>query len=368
MSSSKKIIKLSKEDTLKYLALQIIDIFHDAENSRIVATQNNRRVITEMLAFWLHRNNNSINALIGFDEFHQMILANVERFMGDKSASADIAALIMGDCVYAANDYVVRDFDTFDEIPDVEIIADQCNPKSKTGIFCINKGRFITFGQSVVYDNGAYMNTCGGKKKTKSFNIGTPTSDFKYYRQNNVIDMFNNLVVNDCQGVALRNIRDYAIVGEFQIGTASVAGTLAYMGISTCSEPAMTFFGTQIIESLVFSHRALTSFIRRGTAPSNAMMGDLFRDISVRGNISNNLTNEEMILAYTELAAKHWGDLGMICEAIDTRLYIRSNDQAIKYLCSFFGINYMDDNKLYTKTATTRRPSVVYEDNSPSLF
>jgi hypothetical protein len=121
-------------------------------------------------------------------------------------------------------------------------------------------------------------------------------------------------------------------------------------------------------EYIYFSHQVdQKSINKRCCAPINSALKILYANYTVSLN-NNNITHLDKLVVYTELIAKHWGDFGMICEAVGTDVYVMSADKMVKLLCSFFGTNFADEEKFYIHTNNTYVPDISFETNTSSIF
>lgn len=186
--------------------------------------------------------------------------------------------------------------------------------------------------------------------------------------------MYNNYIINNCNGYSIDNLHSVVIEGVLPLSrmidgandvNVIVAKFSAYASMVKVEDTSRSGFRNRIapkyIETITFESPVNPKTnICRGCAPSKKMLMDLYRELCDNYDNLNIgiLTIPDRLLVWNELMAKHWGDLGMICEAMGTNLYVLSNDQVVKYMCAFFGVNYIDNNDLYTKNTTTRRPVV----------
>jgi hypothetical protein len=371
MYNTMKRIILTPEDTLKYLAIQTIDIFHDAKLNVVtdlVPNQVNREEMANLQTNWLFNNNDIIG--ITYKELYGVILNNMNRFIHGDRINLDVSDLIDGNHSFTVNDYRINDVNRID-INGIQAIVDQCDSRSNTSIICANKSRVVSLSQSILYDQGASQTNCG-KRNTLSLNIGCPTSQLQYFANN--VNMYNDYIINDCNGYSINDLHSVVIEGMLPLSrlingandiNVIVAKFGAYASTVIVEDKSQSGFRNKItsknVETIAFESRVSSNTnIRRGYAPSKKILMGLYRELCDNyGNLNlGKLSVIDRLLVWNELMAKHWGDLGMICEAMGTNLYVLSGDQVVKYMCAFFGVNYIDNNDLYTKNTTTRRPVV----------
>jgi hypothetical protein len=374
MYNMMKRITLTPEDTLKYLAIQAIDIFHDAKlntGTDLAPNQVNREEMANLQANWLYNNNDALK-IVKFKELYGIILNNMNRFMSGDRINLDVSDLIDGNHSFTVNDYRITDVNRVD-INGIQAIVDQCERGNNTSIICANKGKAVSLSQSILYDQGARLTNCG-KRNTLSLNIGCPASRIHYFANNK--NMYNDCVINDCNGYTIGNLHSVVIEGVLPLSRMiddvnDIAVIVAKFGArsnmvqveDTSRSGVRNWIAPKYIETLIFeSQVSPNTSICRGFAPSKKILMGLYQELCDNyGNLNIGiLTIPERLLVWNELMAKHWGDLGMICEAMGTNLYVLSGDQVVKYMCAFFGVNYIDNNDLYTKNNTTRQPIVKW--------
>lgn len=366
-----KRITLTPEDTLKYLAIQAIDIFHDAKldvGVDLAPNQVNRKEMADLQTNWLYNNNDMRG--VSYEKLYEFILNNMSRFIHGDRINLAVSDLIDSNHSFTVNDYRINDVNKID-INGIQAIVDQCDRRSNTSIICANKSRVVSLSQSILYDQGASQTNCG-KRNTVSLNIGYPVSNLRYFANN--ANMYNDYIINSCNGYSVSNLHSVVIEGVLPLSrmidgaydvNVVVAKFDAYASSvlveDTSRSGFMNVISPKYVETISFESLVSSNTnIRRGYAPSKKILMDLYNELCDKyGNLNlSGLTISDRLLVWNELMAKHWGDLGMICEAMGTNLYVLSGDQVVKYMCAFFGVNYIDNNDLYTKNTTTRRPVV----------
>lgn len=374
--SNKKIVILDAPTTVKYLIAQLLDFQHDAPNN-IQPAYND---LVKLIAVWIHTNNYAlrnwdINAFVAM--MGKLLSATPYKIRDLVNNAGGL------DQLFADNMFTIADIDT-----DISAIIDQCGCDI-AAIVCSNKGKFATITPAIVYDQGAFA-ICGERQvKTDgpSFKLQNDQLDLSriqdgswripYFSQN----VFNNYsfdekVIRMCSAVSpyscdklrltgMSSVFDHCLAGYLPDPTGKLQRViLAYRGTTQ-----VNYFNksTNTNESyLSFSGKINDQIapIRRGYSPSPDMLYKLHINLKTLCNSGNNI---DLLLAYNELMAKHWGDLGLILDAIGTNMYVVSNDNTIKYLSAVLQSNCIYDNKMRTAPQKINT-EIKYETNTSSIF
>jgi hypothetical protein len=384
--SNKKIINLMTHNkSREYLALQILDFIHDG------ATGIPIDELIDLTATWLYYNNNSLRSHITCKSFITYLTNEIWTYFNEQGIDPTMPVK------YSLNTNTFNvDSIIIDDPPNIQVVIDQCDA-DKTKIFCRNKMRYVEITQSTMYDSGAFQNVCGDRAvalngpslvtgsriDSRYYADGTlrvpnfSQQYFGYCNKHAVINMFSTATTSVCNGIRhkvtlgkqsinepliVHNFnQDYAIKGvlEMHIQDQSYRFNvvLAYRGYISSPLKNNTY--------LCFTHRIRDNeHLTRGYSPSNAMLNVLrpnIRHIIREGGLS------DVLYAYTELVAKHWGDLGLILDVIGTNLYIVTNDNIVKILTATWGGNIIIGDIMCTSRGVDDI-AVTYENNTGSLF
>jgi hypothetical protein len=281
------------------------------------------------------------------------------------------------------------------------VVIDNC---TNTKIYC--ERVYKTLYQNTLYDNGAYTNTCN--QACQMIKYASPTvprfASFttQYYNRVGVLDKLSYRSIVNATTCGIANIAittiDNVIVGCLPVSGSSnynqrqpqqyKAVVLAYQGVDS-----NTITNGKLQNTCYrFSSQVHNEFsIPRGFSPSKNDVVVMFNDylkfyesllIQSRRNgktvidLVNN-TTEDLLIIYTELAAKHWGDLGLIFEAIGGK-YVVTSDHMVGLVCRVLNINYVTDDMYTTPRSSDVRNSIantagtevanVYETNTSHIF
>ncbi len=247
------------------------------------------------------------------------------------------------------------------------VVIDQCPGGTATQVFC-NNGKNVIITPSTIYDNGAFSNNCGNRSNCETYEPKMPSLTFSdYYNEPSVRFMMGHMPAIDCAkfGISANEfapIRDNIIYGTLMIAGKPYEIIVAQMGKAVSS---VKVGKNQVKQVIRFSHvvqHGLTLY--RGSAPSNTQLKPLHHEL-YNANLAS-MTTLDKLLAYTELVAKHWGDLGMVFDAIGTQRYVLSDDTILKVICAQLGVNFADTQNLYTAAIPNNRAHLV--NNSGSAF
>lgn len=357
--SDKKIIYLDVPDTYKYLALQIVDIIHDALGLAKMESSKMRKFMVDLQIHWLYENNSCMQN-VNREGLTNLLNDGVDKILRSGPSEALRHLASCAECTaFNCSEFDVYDVD---KSPfNVIILKDSCDSNSPIGSFCKDKNKLL-FGQSILYDDGAMKSNCG-TRAAKSTRIGPPKMIFNdnYYSDSRVKTSFDSAVKSVCGGVEIQNTYDMCIIGTIPTMTQgySCRPVVARMGCNKIKNEPYVYFDHTVSMPDDF-------IIKRGYAPTNPQLEILHTALNKHG--FNGIGSVDKLLLYTEFMAKHWGDLGMIFDAINTPAYILTQDNMLKYLCAFFGVNFSDGHSLYTLGTFGRRATAQFEKNSGSIF
>lgn len=376
--SDKKVVHLNYSDTITYLKTQIVDFKHDAGDTYNLPNIN----IVTMMSKWLHANN-SILRDVPYNDFRNNLIKSLAKIPNNIE---QMNGLNGGNFIslFKNNGFYVKKLDKVAQDNNVRVVIDQCGPSA--GAICNAKGKYAMLTPSVIYDQGAYPQLCGnkqilycsrsyktqwGKEDSRKHADGTwrvphfPTEKFNNYSYSNeTIEMSRTITSYKCTKTRSAekdkfHPQDYYILGQLMNGNGKLVDIiLAFRGTIV----------TQFDDSdfLSFSHRVEEGIIQnRGYSPTNTMLRSLH---DVLPSICASPIDRDLLIAYCELMAKHWGDLGLIMDVIGTDYYIVSQDRTIKYLCAILKTNCIFDNYAFTVKPKVPGPYIYDETNTASLF
>jgi hypothetical protein len=117
-------------------------------------------------------------------------------------------------------------------------------------------------------------------------------------------------------------------------------------------------------EHIYFEHVVEPEFIvQRGYSPTVPDLSILHKSMN---ESDKKLSTIDHLLIYTELVAKHWGDLCMVTDVAGTQAYLLTNDTIAKRLCIQLGANFSDGVNLYQRKTPSQM--VTNEVDSGSIF
>jgi hypothetical protein len=367
--TDKKIIILSPEDTIKYLAVQISDILHDSGS-------NNTKPYNyiNIMVNWIVANNSNINTIDKNELYYKI-------YYTYKALTNNIPFLI-------GDDIQKKVFDFVDGSECKNCIVDSCGSN-----FCKENKNLVKITPSVLYDNGAseVLSTKKSRYKFSSNNYNTQSAKNKkyaYFNDKRTIksyfcttkaqvfshtneknrDVFNNINME---------YRDMGIIGYLMHENILKPVVIAFMGLNMDrNNGIISIQYSHYIDSGYRGFTRLTNtnptIIYRGFSPSVSGLSTLHKALQAF-TWSDKIKPMDNVIEfsceiYTEFVAKHWGDLGLMFDVIKTDMSLITVDNHLLYLCVLFGVNHYDDKKWYGVSDTTRRPIVEYQQRTNSLF
>ncbi len=358
--TDKRILYLGVTDTIRYLVIQSLDMIKDAMSSGAFTSEINlARFIVDSAAAWIYTNNECLHYL-KYSGFNAFLWNNFLSYWRG-SAEATLNSLRPDRSGIPITNGARR------------VVVDQCNENilaARSAFYCkkdsIGTGSSkITFPnsntiitQSTLYDLGAGMTNCGALKYIYTKSMPAPMSFSNNYTMDlRVQKMISARPTYICKDIIPTACIDNCIYGDIMFNNNVHHIVCAHMSVS----------GVKLSNYDCVQYNHVISpgkFSVRGYAPSNKLLEGLYKDIN-----GNNPGSTDILLIYTELAAKHWGDLGLVFDVLSSDVFIVSNDRTVKILCDQFGANYMDEN--YEYPAISRNSNDVYfkmEYNTASVF
>jgi hypothetical protein len=377
--SNKKVITLSPAGTLKYLALQAIDIAHDCAPQ--VVTKAAMDSILHLQAVWLLTNNHNLGQTLSPADVAGMVSRTMmdqyitDSGIGKAKLSAHMAKVLIEDpdgklARFQNSGYTISGIT---DDPKLQAIVDNCADKHY--LYCQRRFKVLTLAS--IYDGGSWMSAC--KRAIETIDNPRPVPRFSqaflsnYYQVDRTTQIVtahavgaNGSIPCDVDSLAIA-VRDKVIIGYIPAQGGHLPVVIAFQGASTAYR-ALGGGGRTGGESMyAFSGRATPDILcSRGVAPLSAAVTGLFRQWLSLYTTGVQLTRDDLCIIYNELCAKHWGDMGMVCEAVDTDMYVITHDKFMVAFCGVFGVNFASSKYKYTKPPGP--PKSVIENNTGSSF
>lgn len=382
--TDKKVIELNPSVTLEYLKFHLLDIMHDTGAS--IVDVISLQALAALYATWLANVNPRAEPYR--DIIYHLLMDNTKDIIG--SRLTDIAQRIIRGLPNVTDDTPARK----------TVLIDSC---PQNAYFCDDKKHFAIATWSTLYDRGSYAQTCGQYQRLQYVRADKiPVVPNVRPRTNFIAPIsedtsqFTDFSIATCTNLRKpleQQVYDHVIIGTINIPSSGpqvpaipLRIVLAYRGTSISlvetrenpQSPPVTNpickFHTRVSRNLVVARscaqsakttRAIVSawiaycqdnaqFFPTSAPPELPLL--------VAGRV-----RDAALRAYTELSAKHWGDLGLVLDALGVpSRYVATDDHFMAAICSIFGAKFIFKQHQYNPIVTG--VTQTYQRNTASIF